>query len=167
LLDLSRIEAGQYAMAPSAVPLQPVAARAMESVGAAARAKSIDFTCDIDPALQAHADEGALEQVLVNLLDNAVKYTQPNGHVRIAARPSGSHVRIEVQDDGPGIEARHRARIFERFYRVDTGRSREIGGTGLGLSIVRHLVESMDGEVGVDAGEPRGSVFWLTLPGPR
>jgi two-component system, OmpR family, phosphate regulon sensor histidine kinase PhoR len=73
-------------------------------------------------------------------------------------------VRLEVRDDGTGIAPRHRERIFERFYRVDPGRSRDMGGTGLGLSIVKHLAESMGGSVGVDGNEPRGSVFWVELP---
>ena len=76
------------------------------------------------------------------------------------------HVRIEVADDGPGIAPHHRDRIFERFYRVDTGRSRDEGGTGLGLAIVKHLALAMHGEVGVEAATPRGSIFWVTLPLP-
>jgi two-component system phosphate regulon sensor histidine kinase PhoR len=75
-------------------------------------------------------------------------------------------VRIEVEDNGPGIEPRHRARIFERFYRVDKGRSREVGGTGLGLAIVKHLAEAMDGSVGVSPATPHGSIFWVLLGGP-
>jgi two-component system phosphate regulon sensor histidine kinase PhoR len=73
---------------------------------------------------------------------------------------------VEVRDDGPGIDPAHRGRIFERFYRADPGRSREMGGTGLGLSIVKNLVEAMRGEVGVDPRSPRGSVFWFTLSAP-
>jgi two-component system phosphate regulon sensor histidine kinase PhoR len=107
-----------------------------------------------------------LEQVFVNLLENAVRYTQSGGRVQVAARRLDGMVRLEVRDDGPGIEPRHRDRVFERFYRVDPGRSREMGGTGLGLSIVKHLVQAMGGRVGMEPNEPRGSVFWLTLPGP-
>ena len=83
---------------------------------------------------------------------------------RIEAKPLPDSIQIEIRDDGPGIAAKHRQRVFERFYRADPGRSREAGGTGLGLSIVKHLVESMDGEVGVDANLPSGSIFWLRLP---
>jgi two-component system phosphate regulon sensor histidine kinase PhoR len=75
-----------------------------------------------------------------------------------------SRVRINVEDDGPGIDAQHRERIFERFYRIDPGRSRDMGGTGLGLSIVRHLVENMGGQVGVEPVTPRGARFWFTVP---
>src|SRR6185436_351404 len=109
---------------------------------------------------QAMADGEALDQVLVNLLDNAVKYTQSGGHVWLRTVHNGSHVRVEVADDGPGIPEKHRARVFERFYRVDPGRSREMGGTGLGLAIVKHLVEAMGGKAGVDEREGGGSRFW-------
>ena len=111
------------------------------------------------------ADPKALDQILVNLIDNGVKYTRADGHVWVEAREVGDDaVRIEVRDDGPGISDKHRERVFERFYRADPSRSREAGGTGLGLSIVKHLVESMGGEVGVEPNAPRGSIFWLRLP---
>ncbi|MBK8010651.1 MAG: HAMP domain-containing protein [Deltaproteobacteria bacterium] len=122
--------------------------------------------------LWVEADPKALDQVLLNLVDNAAKYAPAGGRIFLRARslarlPGGgpSRVRIEVEDDGPGIEPRHRARVFERFYRIDPGRSRDFGGTGLGLAIVKHLAESMNGQVGVDQAMPRGSVFWVTLPG--
>ena len=121
--------------------------------------------------LWVEADPKALDQVLLNLVDNAAKYAPEGGRIFLRARsvPSESssdrsHVRIEVEDDGPGIEPRHRARVFERFYRIDPGRSRDFGGTGLGLAIVKHLAESMNGQVGVDQASPRGSIFWFTLP---
>jgi len=114
--------------------------------------------------LFAHADAQALDQVLVNLLDNAIKYSFERGVIDVTASQIEDHVRIVVSDDGPGIAERHRARVFERFYRVDTGRSRALGGTGLGLSIVKHLSVLMHGTVGVDPVEPHGSSFWITLP---
>src|SRR5690349_6279570 len=104
------------------------------------------------------ADAKALDQILVNLIDNAVKYSG-EGHVWVEARDIGDAIRIEVRDDGPGIADRHRERVFERFYRADSGRSRDAGGTGLGLAIVKHLVESMNGAVGVEPNTPRGSIF--------
>jgi len=76
----------------------------------------------------------------------------------------GEHIRLEVRDDGPGIPPDQRARVFERFYRVDAGRAKEDGGTGLGLAIVKHLVGAMNGRVGVEANQPHGSVFWVELP---
>jgi two-component system phosphate regulon sensor histidine kinase PhoR len=102
--------------------------------------------------------------VLANLLDNAVKYTQEGGRVSVRARAGSGRVRVEVVDDGPGVEPKHRGRLFERFYRADPGRSREMGGTGLGLAIVKHLVLAMGGEVGMEPAEPSGSRFWFTLP---
>ena len=109
------------------------------------------------------ADRRALEQILVNLLDNAVKYTPPGGRVTVLTDSTGSSVVVSVLDTGPGIEPRHRARIFERFYRVDVGRAREDGGTGLGLAIVKHLSQAQGGQVGVESGQG-GSRFWVKLP---
>jgi two-component system, OmpR family, phosphate regulon sensor histidine kinase PhoR len=116
-----------------------------------------------DPQLRVRADAGALEQVLVNLVENAVKYGPEGGTVELVAVEQGAAVRIEVRDEGPGIELAHRRRVFERFYRVDPGRSRNMGGTGLGLAIVKNLTEAMGGDVGVDLREPRGSCFWVRL----
>src|SRR6185436_11328823 len=96
-------------------------------------------------------DKRALEQVILNLVDNAVKYTRSGGRVEVTSERKGDTLVIRVKDDGPGIEARHLPRVFERFYRVDKGRSREMGGTGLGLSIVKNLVNLMQGEVWVES----------------
>jgi two-component system phosphate regulon sensor histidine kinase PhoR len=95
-----------------------------------------------------------------------VKYGPAGASLPVRARPDadGGRARVEVIDTGPGIEPRHQPRLFERFYRVDGGRSRDMGGTGLGLSIVKHLVEAMRGAVGVESTPGRGSLFWFTLP---
>jgi two-component system phosphate regulon sensor histidine kinase PhoR len=85
--------------------------------------------------------------------------------VQLSARQADGGLRVEISDTGPGIEPRHLPRLFERFYRVDSGRSRDMGGTGLGLSIVKHLVEAMGGAIGVDSTPGRGSTFWFVLPG--
>jgi two-component system phosphate regulon sensor histidine kinase PhoR len=162
LLDLSRIEAGQYPFEIEPIGLDGVLQRAAEVVEAKARQKRLLLSRS-DSGLVALADERALEQIVVNLLDNAVKYTQEGGAVAVSARADGGRIRVAVADNGPGIETRHRERIFERFYRVDPGRSREMGGTGLGLAIVKHLVEGMGGAVGVEPAEPRGSIFWFGL----
>jgi two-component system phosphate regulon sensor histidine kinase PhoR len=106
--------------------------------------------------------------VLTNLVDNAVKYCPAGASITLRARLVGegadARARVEVADTGPGIEPRHQPRLFERFYRVDGGRSRDMGGTGLGLSIVKHLVEAMNGAVGVESAPGHGSLFWFTLP---
>jgi two-component system phosphate regulon sensor histidine kinase PhoR len=164
LLDLSRLDAGQYRLEVSSVPVRSVTEQSLSAVEPQAQKRNVEVTVDIPDAIVVKADAKALDQILVNLIDNGVKYTQPEGHVWVEARDVGDSVRIEVRDDGPGISDKHRARVFERFYRADPSRSREAGGTGLGLSIVKHLVESMGGEVGVEPNAPRGSIFWLQLP---
>ncbi|MCY0993209.1 ATP-binding protein [Nannocystis sp. ILAH1] len=164
LLEISRIEAGTYEMSPDEIELEPIVAHTIDEVERLAQEKHIEVTSDVPEDMTVWADEQALEQVLLNLIDNAVKYTPAGGKIVVRAKKRGDMVRIEVEDNGPGIEARHRARVFERFYRVDKGRSREVGGTGLGLAIVKHLAEAMEGQVGVEPAEPQGSLFWLTLP---
>jgi two-component system phosphate regulon sensor histidine kinase PhoR len=164
LLDLSRLDAGQYRMDVSAVPVQTTIEQSLTAVEPQAKAREVTIEVTVPEALAVRADPKALDQIFVNLIDNAVKYTRAAGHVWIEAKPAGERVRIEVRDDGPGIADKHRGRVFERFYRADPSRSREAGGTGLGLSIVKHLAESMGGTVGVEPRDPNGSVFWLELP---
>jgi two-component system phosphate regulon sensor histidine kinase PhoR len=163
LLDLSRLDAGHYRIELAGMDVAKVAAQAALAVEPEAQAKTIAIAVEVGEDLRALGDAKALDQVFVNLLDNAVKYTPAGGHVSLTARAAGERIVIEVSDDGPGIAPRHRERIFERFYRVDPGRSREVGGTGLGLSIVKHLVESMGGSVGVASNEPHGSRFRVEL----
>jgi two-component system phosphate regulon sensor histidine kinase PhoR len=109
------------------------------------------------------ADRRALEHVLGNLIDNAVKYCPDGASVNVGAAVDDGVVRVSVTDTGPCIAREQLARIFERFYRVDAGRSRELGGTGLGLSIVKHLIEAMDGHVSVESTVGSGSKFSFTL----
>src|SRR5262249_3862559 len=114
--------------------------------------------------LSVFADRRALEQILANLVDNAIKYA-PRASVQISAvRSDNGELRILVRDTGPGIAEKHLPRLFERFYRVDRGRSRDVGGTGLGLSIVKHLAEAMKGRVSVESQVGRGSIFTVHLP---
>jgi len=164
LLDLSRLDAGQYRLDLAPVRVSMVVEQALSAIDVGARGRGVEVAVSIPDGLAVTADRKALDQILVNLIDNGVKYTREGGHVWVDARDDGDRVRIEVRDDGPGIAEKHRARVFERFYRADPGRSREAGGTGLGLSIVKHLVESMRGEVGVAPNEPTGTIFWLRLP---
>jgi two-component system phosphate regulon sensor histidine kinase PhoR len=114
--------------------------------------------------MTALADERGVEQVLINILDNAVKYTPAGGKVSVYARTGAGGVTIAVQDSGIGIEQKHLHRLFERFYRVDKGRSRDMGGTGLGLSIVKHLATAMHGDVRVESAPGQGSTFFVELP---
>ncbi len=163
LLDLTRIESGKLALDIQPLAVRSAATRALDSVTEAAQRRGVDVRIDVDEGVQVAADAQALDQILVNLLDNAVKYTPGGGHVVVEAEPRETGVRIAVRDDGPGIDERHRDRIFERFYRVDKGRSREMGGTGLGLAIVKHLVAALGGEIGVEPAAGGGSVFWVIL----
>jgi two-component system phosphate regulon sensor histidine kinase PhoR len=164
LLDLSRIESRELRLELTALDAQPIYEHVVSLFRERADKKRIrlliDVPDDVPPAL---ADRRALEHILTNLVDNAVKYCPNGAEIRLGARTHGDGLRLFVKDDGPGIEARHLPRLFERFYRVDAGRSRELGGTGLGLSIVKHLVESMRGNVGVESTPGAGTTFHVSL----
>jgi len=164
LLELSRLEGKELKLAEQPVSLQEVANRAADAVRPRAQSKGIRLEMRIPAELTALADERAVEQVLLNLLDNAVKYMSSGGEVSISGRARDGRCEIEVRDSGIGIEAKYLPRLFERFYRVDKGRSREMGGTGLGLAIVKHLVAGMKGEVRVESRPGIGSTFTVILP---
>ena len=110
------------------------------------------------------ADEEGLRQILNNLIDNGIKYSANSGTVTITWRADGSTAIIQVRDEGQGISSEFLPRVFERFFRVDSARSRELGGTGLGLSIVKHLVQTFGGSVDVESALREGTVFTVTLP---
>jgi two-component system phosphate regulon sensor histidine kinase PhoR len=167
LLDLSRLEAGQYKVDIEPVAVGAAALRAVEALERVAAGRGTAIEVEVPGDLTAAADAGALHQVLVNVVTNAIVHTPETSRVAIRAAVRAGRVRIEVADDGPGIPAAQRERIFERFYRIDPGRSRAMGGTGLGLSIVKHLVDVMGGQVGVRDNQPRGAVFWIDLPPPN
>ena len=162
LLDLSRLETGESRMELGPLDVAPLAASAIDLVRTRAEAKSIKLGFDGPEGLRAVADRRALEQILVNLLDNAIKFTPEGGRVTVLTDGTGPSVVISVLDTGPGIEPRHQARIFERFYRADAGRARGEGGVGLGLAIVKHLAQAQGGQVGVESGQG-GSRFWVKL----
>jgi signal transduction histidine kinase len=121
-------------------------------------------TRPVDAGIALRADRRLLEQVLGNLVDNALKYTEPGGRVIVEAEAAGPLVRFRVRDTGAGIPAADLERVFERFFRVDRGRSRKLGGTGLGLAIVKHIVLLHGGEVGVRSRLGEGSEFTVDLP---
>ena len=162
LLDLSRIESGQWAMRLERIELAPVVQGVVDLHAHRALDKGLTLSREVPGELVALADPRALEQVLVNLVENAVKYTSTGGVTVSAARDGAAWI-VAVQDTGTGIERHHLPRIFERFYRVDPGRSREQGGTGLGLAIVKHLVIAMGGDVDVESGS-EGTRFSVRLP---
>ncbi len=163
LLDLSRLEAGAWQVRLGPVRLSERLQHAIALADLAVRERAQTLTLRLDADLWVRADAGALDQVVSNLLDNASKYTPAGGHITLWAGQEGQRVVLRVTDDGPGIPVHQRERVFERFYRVDAGRSRRLGGTGLGLSIVRHLVEAMGGRVTVEANQPQGAVVRVEL----
>jgi two-component system phosphate regulon sensor histidine kinase PhoR len=165
LLELSRIEAKELHLRHEAVDLATTTSNVFALHREKADKKRIRLSADIPVATRdIETDPRALEQVVSNLVDNAVKYCPQGSSVAVSAEASDGGVRIHVADTGPGIDKAHLPRIFERFYRVDAGRSREIGGTGLGLSIVKHLVEAMGGSVSVKSELGKGATFTVALP---
>lgn len=166
LLDLSRLESREYKLRTEPVPLRQAILRTMELFDERARARGVTLAPpESSEALIVMADARALDQVLTNLLENALKYCASATRIALECTPeSATLVRVSLVDTGPGIEPKHLPRLFERFYRIDKGRSRDVGGTGLGLSIVKHLVEAMGGTVGVESKLGVGSRFWFTVP---
>ncbi|MBM4282530.1 MAG: PAS domain-containing protein, partial [Deltaproteobacteria bacterium] len=164
LLELSKIEAGKVIFSRVAVNVRAAVDHVVDAVEPRAREKQMHVAVSVDADLAVEGDPRALDQVLINLVDNAVKYTPPGGHVTVSAYRDGSDAVVVVADDGPGVDEKHKGRLFERFYRVDPGRSRDVGGTGLGLAIVKHLVEAMGGRVRVEDASPHGTRFCVTLP---
>jgi two-component system, OmpR family, phosphate regulon sensor histidine kinase PhoR len=165
LLELSRIESRGYRLQLESLDPSLVATQVLELFRGRAEAKHIRLVDAVPRDLPpARTDRRALEHVLTNLVDNAVKYSGPDTTVRVTARAEATVLIFSVTDDGPGIEARHLDRIFERFYRIDPGRSRDLGGTGLGLSIVKNMVEAMGGKVRVESSPGEGATFSFTLP---
>jgi two-component system phosphate regulon sensor histidine kinase PhoR len=152
LADLSRFAGVDLELTLGPVSVGAVLDEVVRGLEAQSNAKGLKVVCSgLGEAPRVLAEERALEQVLVNLVDNAIKYTPEGGEVRVGIVPQDGEVLIEVANTGPGIPAKHLPRIFERFYRVDAGRSRALGGTGLGLSIVKHLVAKIGGRITVDS----------------
>jgi two-component system phosphate regulon sensor histidine kinase PhoR len=167
LLDLSRIESGHWQPAPESLDAAQVARDSWALLAGRASGRQILFETVIDPgAEQVYADLDALRQVLSNLLDNALRYTPAGGHITLHMGRENGGVLLRVRDTGTGIAGEHLPRIFERFYRVDPGRSREEGGTGLGLSIVKHLVEAHDGRVRATSELGKGTEIACWFPDP-
>lgn len=165
LLDLSRLESDQLEVELIPCELKLLVDTSVGSVSQAAGQKQIVIHCDVPPSVQVICDPKLIEQALINLLDNAVKYTPAGGKVRVGTRPveDTDRLAIYVEDTGVGIPSEDLGRIFERFYRVDKGRSRDLGGTGLGLSIVRHIAEVHGEQVSVQSKLGAGTTFSFEL----
>jgi two-component system phosphate regulon sensor histidine kinase PhoR len=167
LLELSRLESKEFKLKKERIDLPVVASLVMALFRERAERKGIQLLTEIPSGTPTvETDQRALEQVLSNLVDNAVKYCPSGASVKLRASNGGADgmIRLSVEDTGPGISEAHQPRLFERFYRVDAGRSRDVGGTGLGLSIVKHMVEAMGGEVTVRSAVGKGSTFEVRLP---
>ncbi len=166
LLELSRIESGQVPLEFKSVAPEILLKSAVERMRAQAERAGLALTTDYPPALEnVRADAPRMEQVLVNLIHNAVKFTRPGGKIDLSAQSADHFVRFCVQDTGIGIPPDVLPRIFERFYKAD--RARSSGGTGLGLSISRHLVEAHGGRIWAESEEGVGSAFYFTIPVER
>lgn len=165
LLSLARLEGpGQGGMRTARVEASRVLERSVESLGRSPGDKAVSISIRCVAGLAVRANEGLLEQALVNLLDNAVKYGPRGAAIRAEAEAEAGFARFSIIDEGPGIPARDLGRLFERFYRVDRARSRELGGTGLGLAIVRHIALAHGGDASVSSREGSGSSFVIRIP---
>jgi two-component system phosphate regulon sensor histidine kinase PhoR len=165
LLDLASVEQGQARIALAPVPLPDVLAQVEAVTRPIAMEKKQTLTLDLPEDLpRLLADRDRLAQVLINLLDNAVKFTPEGGRIEVSARAAARRVVVAVQDNGVGIPLQDLGRIFERFYRVERSRDRREGGTGLGLAIAKHLVQAMGGTIEVDSHPGSGTTFRVSLP---
>lgn len=165
LLELSKIESKGFRLRIELLELDAEIKRIVDKLKPQFLKKGLTLTTDLpsEPVI-VKADRDQIEQVLLNLLDNSLKYTPGGGHVEVSLRKDRDDVIVAVKDTGIGIPKEDRPRIFERFYRVDKARSRKLGGTGLGLSIVKHIIEAHRGRVWVESEPGEGSQFYFSLP---
>lgn len=165
LLDLAKIESGKMKMSFEPLDIKPILDRCLKVLEKTINVKKLSVSVDMSGKIpKVLADEKRLSQVFLNLLDNAVKYTSDYGSIKVSVSLSDKLVQVDVSDTGVGIPEKDLSRIFERFYRVDKARSRELGGTGLGLSIVKHIVLAHSGQVWVKSELGQGSTFSFTIP---
>jgi len=165
LLKLSKIESKEIKMEFQPIALREVIEEVVSNFKEAIKQKGHIVEINIPPDFpQIEADPQRIEQVFINLLDNAIKFTPKNGRICIKAVGREKDIQIEISDTGIGIPKEHLPSLFERFYRVDKARSRELGGTGLGLSIVKHIIQAHGGKVGVESEFGKGSNFFFILP---
>jgi len=163
ILELTAIEGGNVQLRAEPVDLHALVQDVCSSLAAKASAQNVTLKNNVAGSVMVHADARRLEQMLTNLIDNGIKFSRDNGMV-VVSHEDGTRDKIQVQDNGDGIPSQHLERLFERFYRVDRARSRDIGGTGLGLAIVKHLALLHGGEVTVTSELGKGSTFTIHLP---
>jgi two-component system phosphate regulon sensor histidine kinase PhoR len=164
ILELSSIEAGKINIEPKNVLLSNLVEEIYLNLSGKAKERSVKLKNNIEKSQTVWADKVRLEQMLTNLIDNAVKFNREGGTVEVSLSENDESILISVSDEGEGISGEHLPRLFERFYRTDRARSREIGGTGLGLAIVKHLARLHEGEVSVTSTLEKGSTFTIELP---
>ncbi len=165
ILAISKIESRKEFGAPAPIDLSRVVSRAIDDLLGKAQTKKveIELLCD-ESSFITKAIEDQVYRAVINLLDNAINYSSEGGKIRASCRQQEGALEIVIEDNGIGIPKEHLERIFERFYRVDRGRSREMGGTGLGLAIVKHIMGLHGGSVRVESDEGKGSKFYLSFP---
>lgn len=161
---VSRIEAGAVELHLQTLDARLALQEASERFDLAFADKNVGLELELPPSLEARADPLRLQQVLSNLLSNALRHTPPQGRVTLGARALPEAVKFYVRDTGAGIDPKHQQRVFERFYRVDSARSRTQGGSGVGLTVAKGLVEAMGGKMGLESTPGQGSTFWFSLP---
>lgn len=165
LLELSRLESGDVPMHRETVPLRPLVTRVLSEIEVTRAGRDVDLAEQVPEDLPAvFADPERVHQVLFNLLDNAVRFTPAGGRITVTASRRNGAIDVAVADTGPGIEAEHLPRLFDRFYRVDEARSRDDGGTGIGLAIARSVVEAHGGRIWAESEPGGGSTFTFELP---
>jgi len=164
LMAISRLDAGEARMELDTLDLSELAATTTEQMRLLAEDKNIALRCESDKQVSVEGDRARLKQVIVNLVDNAIKYTPAGGHVGVKVGGSNGSAVLEVSDNGVGIPPEALPHIFERFYRADKARSRQMGGAGLGLSIIKAIVTAHGGQVRVESVEGEGSRFLIELP---
>jgi signal transduction histidine kinase len=165
LLELSRLESGDLPLRREEIRLRPLVARVLSEIAVTRARDDLELAQDVPEDLPAiYADAERVHQVLFNLLDNAVRFTPSGGTVRVTASRHNGSVDVTVADTGPGIAPEHLPRLFDRFYRIDTARSREDGGTGIGLAIARSVVEAHGGRIWAESEPGKGSTFTFELP---
>ncbi|MNT34312.1 Non-motile and phage-resistance protein [compost metagenome] len=165
LLDMSRIQAGKFMLDPHPIPLERALKSVMNNLAPLAAKRRQQLFLDIPPELPlVMADEQRVTQILLNLVNNALKFTPEGGEIRLAVEADASALRVRVEDTGIGIAHDDMPKLFKPFSQVDMSNTRLVGGTGLGLSISKALVEAHHGQIGVSSEPGEGSCFWFTLP---
>jgi heavy metal sensor kinase len=164
LLTLARFAGDRPPVQLAPLALEPVLRDLIEDLVPLAEDRMIRLTLQCEPVLPVQGDAQKLKQLVINLLDNALRYTDPGGAVMVRLSGTPEEVCVAVQDTGHGIDPAHLPHLFERFYRVDHSRTRDVGGTGLGLSIVKEIADSHKGSIKVDSEVGKGSTFTLVLP---